>query len=256
MIFIGMGGAGPYLSAFHVCQLFKENARIATSILVGCMIGSALLSLILAEIIAAGVSHQIVFGAHFIWVILMSIINYFLQPPKSIFNTKIDVRFVSPLSLRYDIIHYPEQDATQPIPEYATSLAVNEKKVGVYELVGILVFPDDELHPNISDLESAGSKVQTYNSLMDVCQAPAFWIMMIFLNIHMLRFNFFLATALTHIDNNGGGNLYVTLLFILVPLLGFISNVLFVPEVIRRFGIGGVLWVAQLLGLGYGVLLM
>lgn len=266
LIFIGAGSAGPYLSAFHTCQLFNVDARGATSILVGCMIGSSLLSLIFAEIIAVGVSHHIVFGAHFIWVLFMATINYNLQPSDSIFTTKTDIHFLTPFTLRYEIVtrnpdtkEHVEKDANDQVSVIVESPEIDEEKdkenaspQRVYQLVGTLVFLD-EVEPPIP---STTDKSSRYNSLWDVCKSPAFWIMMAFLNIHMLRFNFFIATALTKIDSNGGGNLYVSLLFILVPLLGFISNVFLVPEVMKRFGIGGVLWFAQILGLGYGVLVL
>ena len=74
--------------------------------------------------------------------------------------------------------------------------------------------------------------------------------------VNLLRFNFYLSTALRRIDEVGGGSFYVDILFLSLPLIGGLTSLTVVTVDIRNFGINGVSRVATILGLSYGCLVL
>jgi hypothetical protein len=257
LILIGAGAPGSYISAFHICQLFSIYKNIASSILVGSMVGSSLVYLSFANIIRAGVSHSIVFGSHFIWMVFIGFALYFLQP-NQLFTLQNKVNFHSYYSLAYTISVVKIEDK---------NLEVSYDKIEMSEIKSIegncyVIPPDDTPDNGISGeiyetkLSERIKSIDKKYDLKEALLSYEFLYIITFVNIHIFRFNFYLATALTRIDNFGGDKvLYVNLLFILIPLLGSIST-LAVTYLISLYGLDGIIWTAQILGLIYGILVM
>ena len=261
LILIGAGAPGSYISAFHICQLFSTNKNIASSILVGSMVGSSLVYLSFANIIRAGVSHSIVFGSHFIWMVFIGFTLYFLQPSQ-LFTLQNKVNFHSYYSLAYTTSVVKIEDTVKE-----KNLDVSYYEIEMSERKSIkghcyIIPPDDTPNSGISDeiYEIKSSEQIKVNDkkydLKEALLSYEFLYIITFVNIHIFRFNFYLATALTRIDNFGADKvLYVNLLFILIPLLGSMST-LAVTYLIRLYGLDGIIWTAQILGLLYGILVM
>jgi hypothetical protein len=277
---IGLGGPAPYLSSFHIVQLFGEKmSKEATSILVASMVGSALLYLCFARILLLGISTKVVFLSHAFWLIMITFLIAFLQPNLP-FTTKDKIIFnVSYLPL-YEVLNESNvadhqnkdieisnsSDIVDDFSkvEYKAIYNDNEEEISsssdiVNGAVSIDTKESDENNVSSSSLaveEKSNENKQSIQelSIQQALISEKFILIAIFLTGHVLKFNFYLATALRRIENEKASRIYVTLLFIIVPLGCMITPI--ITWTVRRYGVAGVIWATQLFSLAFSALVM
>ena len=284
-----LGAAGPsaFLESLHICQLYK-NSKIATTIYIGLLCGSALVFLLFARLILEGVSHQLIFFIHFTLVV-GAIVSFFVLQPDVSFTPSIDICFHVGSFHKYSVISR-EKDAIDDANTHAVGdvnqdwtwdgklqidvgreeraiITSGEEKEIMYmpansnsnvssglEKLQISAFSNDQEHET-ADVSNK-FPIATFVSVWDAIRSYEFIHLTIYANATLLRFNFYLATSLTRIDANDGGTLYSSILFLFLPLLGASSVFTLVAPTMNRFGINGVMWVAQILGSIYGLLVV
>jgi hypothetical protein len=227
-------------------KLFKANASAVMTVFIGAMIGAALTYLSFAELINNGVSHRAVFGAHFIWTgCAFLILNRLL--PDNPFTPNHDISFTTSFSFDYIVINSNDRKVCDDVTVFEEAGTV------VYVLQGEVQLYGDISRSETESIEN--SRKKSFLTLSDACYSTEFLLILIYTNAQILRFNFYIATALTRIDQSGGGTLNVRLLFLFLPLIGSLGTFV-VTLMISAYGLSPVLYIAQVTGFVYGLMAM
>ena len=273
--FIGAAGPAAFLASLHVCNLFKDNSKVATVLFIAAMCGSSLTYLLFGRLILAGISKKAVFLCHFAWICQATLILGILQPDVC-FTPHQDIHFHSKYSWRYTIIDIDSEvlhegkievngenggenggDGDRGFSASASSTG-NSNEVKTAHVAD----KDEGLEtrePNQLQNDSITKVTQPARQFISVWDAVRSWefgLLLVYGSVTLLRFNFYLATALNRIDEANGGTFYVDVLFLLLPLIGAVTSLTLVTVVINYFGINGVSRVATFLGLVYGCLVL
>ena len=223
----------------------------------------------------AGVSKKVVFLGHFVWICLATLALATLQPDVC-FTPQQDIHFHSQYSWRYTVVSSDEASGrfVTKVDDVGNGCEVKancELDEGVDVRHGDLDDSSsdkgakaddaagmDEERREVAPVEDDESlkPAQHFCSVLDAVKSWEFNLLLVYGSLTLLRFNFYLSTALRRIDEADGGTLYVDILFLLLPLIGGMSSIVFVTIVMRNFGINGVSRVATMLGLVYGCLVL
>ena len=215
LIVLGFGGPAVYISSFHFSNLYGSASKQAMSILVGFMVGSSIVYLIFAKLIENGVAPAAVFRGHYIWLCILGVLQYFVQP-NEVYNLQSTISFPSSLTLIIYRREKIEDVKSRPCCTVITmqsecevmeddlrddvdgnqcsftqdgnqcSFTQGEEKENLKELA--LNHVSDA---NFSDVTGDDSKDLIFIAL----KSRQFLAIAVFVALHVLRFNYYLATG-------------------------------------------------------------